>query len=149
VGLIALRFAEIWGDVRYSLRWLRRKPGFGAAAILTMAIGIGANTAVFSIIENVLFFSLPYPHSDRIVSGGTQHNLELKGSILVSDRYDDISMAHAAGCTGILVLSGYGRGEHEWNRHKWPRQPDAVVENLKEAVDLILPKRRRLAKAKR
>lgn len=66
-----------------------------------------------------------------------EHKLDLKRSVLVSDRYDDISMAHAVGCRGILVLSGYGRGEYEWNRHGWPRQPDDVVENLKEAVDLI------------
>ena len=66
-----------------------------------------------------------------------EHNLELKGSVLVSDRYDDIAMAHASGCVGILVMSGYGRGEYEWNRHNWPRQPDSVVENLMAAVDLI------------
>lgn len=66
-----------------------------------------------------------------------EHGLELKGSALVSDRYDDIAMAQAAGCTGILVLSGYGRGEYEWNRRKWTREPDTVVEDLKEAVDLI------------
>lgn len=66
-----------------------------------------------------------------------EHNLALQGSALVSDRYDDVSMAHAVGCRGILVLSGYGRGEYQWKRHGWPRQPDSVVENLVEAVDLI------------
>jgi D-glycero-D-manno-heptose 1,7-bisphosphate phosphatase len=89
------------------------------------------------------------PLPGMLERAAAEHNLELKSSVLVSDRYDDISMSHAAGCTGILVLSGYGRGEHEWNRHKWPRQPDAVVENLKEAVDLILPKRKRATKTKR
>lgn len=67
-----------------------------------------------------------------------EHGLELKGSVLVSDRYDDVKMAQTAGCTGILVLSGYGRGEYQWNRDKWPRQPDVVVEDLRAAVDLIL-----------
>ncbi len=77
----------------------------------------------------------PLPGMVKKAAG--EHNLDLKRSVLVSDRYDDISMAHAVGCRGILVLSGYGRGEYEWNRHKWPRQPDHVVENLEEAVDLI------------
>ncbi len=77
------------------------------------------------------------PLPGMLERAAAEHNLEIKGSVLVSDRYDDIAMAHAAGCTGILVLSGYGRGEHQWNRHRWPRQPDSVVENLKEAVDLI------------
>lgn len=89
------------------------------------------------------------PLPGMLKRAAAEHNLVLKGSVLVSDRYDDIAMAHAAGCAGILVLSGYGRGEHQWNRHKWPRQPDAVVENLKEAVDLICPKPKRVAKPKR
>ena len=66
-----------------------------------------------------------------------EHALDLASSVLVSDRYDDISMAQSVGCKGILVLSGYGRGEYEWHRHDWPRQPDHVVENLTAAVDLV------------
>ncbi len=77
------------------------------------------------------------PLPGMVKRAATEHNLDLEHSVLVSDRYDDISMAHAVGCRGILVLSGYGRGEYEWNRDKWPRQPDHVVENLEEAVDLI------------
>lgn len=77
------------------------------------------------------------PLPGMLERAAAEHNLDLKDSTLVSDRYDDIAMAQAAGCTGVLVLSGYGRGEYEWNRRKWPRDPDAVVEELKEAVDLI------------
>ena len=47
-------------------------------------------------------------------------------------------MAHATGGRGVLVLSGYGRGEYEHHRKEWPRQPDQVVENLSQAVDFIL-----------
>jgi putative ABC transport system permease protein len=64
-------FAYIWRDIRYALQWLRRNPSFGVAAILTMAVGIGANTCVFSIVESNLFFSLSYPQPDRIVSAGS------------------------------------------------------------------------------
>lgn len=67
-----------------------------------------------------------------------EHGLELAGSTLVSDRYDDILMAHDVGSRGILVLSGYGRGEYEWNRSRWPRMPDHVVEDLAAAVNIVL-----------
>jgi D-glycero-D-manno-heptose 1,7-bisphosphate phosphatase len=71
-----------------------------------------------------------------------EHNLEISGSVLVSDRYNDIQMGHETGCRTILVLTGYGRGDYEWNRAKWPRQPDHVVENLADAVEIILKEMR-------
>jgi predicted permease len=55
-------------DVRYGLRLFLRQPGFTAAAVLTFALGIGANTAVFTIVDAVLLKPLPYPDSGRVVS---------------------------------------------------------------------------------
>ena len=55
-----------WRDVRHALRMLGRTPAFSLIAILTFAVGIGANTAVFSVVNGVLLRSLPYPDSDRI-----------------------------------------------------------------------------------
>lgn len=58
----------LWQDLRYGLRTLRRNPGFTLAAVLTLALGIGATTAIFSALNPILFEPLPYPHAERIVS---------------------------------------------------------------------------------
>jgi putative ABC transport system permease protein len=58
-------------DLRYAFRTLAKAPGFAAVAILTLAIGIGANTAIFSAIDTVLLKPLPFPASERLVQINT------------------------------------------------------------------------------
>jgi hypothetical protein len=55
-------------DLRYGIRTLLKKPGFAAIAILMLAIGIGANTAIFSVVNGVLLRPLPYRDSERVIT---------------------------------------------------------------------------------
>jgi predicted permease len=63
-------------DARYALRGFRRNPAFTITVIATLALGIGATTAVFSVVDRILFRSLPYAHDDRLVSFGLVQSLE-------------------------------------------------------------------------
>ncbi|MDQ1453688.1 MAG: hypothetical protein QOK38_3554 [Acidobacteriaceae bacterium] len=62
------RLESIWADVRFALHQLRKSPGFATTAILTLALGVGATTAIFSVVKAVLLAPLPYKDAGRIVA---------------------------------------------------------------------------------
>src|SRR5499433_2417560 len=72
---------SFWQDVRYGLRVFWKNPGFSAVAVLTTALGIGANSALFSVINGVLLNPLPFPNANRIVSMFQEKPNFPKGSI--------------------------------------------------------------------
>jgi putative ABC transport system permease protein len=81
-------FDALLQDLRFALRTLAKQPGFAVVAILTLALGIGATTAVFSVVDRILFRSLPYPSDDRLVSFGVMAPFDSREFMLGPDYLD-------------------------------------------------------------
>ena len=101
-------------DVRYALRWLGRNPIFTTAVITTLALGIGATTAVFSVVDSLLLRPLPYPNSEQIVRIWNTFSPRGMNEIPLSEpeflEYQQSkSLAHVAGFSlGTVTLTGTG-----------------------------------------
>ncbi len=105
---IGLRFFdELGGDIRYGLRALRRNPGFAAVAVLSLALGIGATTAMFSLIYAVLLHPFPYVGADRIMNPlaiSEQHPDVFQWFTLSKAQCDDLRLA--APVDSVLGFTG-------------------------------------------
>jgi predicted permease len=112
-----IHFIEILiQDVRYGLRQLRRSPGFAIIAVLTLALGIGANTAIFSVVNGVLLNPLPYSEPDRLVTVDARKPDFPRGSISYPNFLDWHRMNQSFSFFAVSRLSGYqitGAGEPE------------------------------------
>jgi putative ABC transport system permease protein len=109
---------KLWQDFRYGLRMLAKSPAFTAAAVIALALGIGANAAIFSVVNATLLKSLPYPHPDRIMAVWSTFNKgEIEGSSPPDYRQwraENHSFSEmGAFWYGDANLSGSG-GEPEW-----------------------------------
>lgn len=78
------------------------------------------------------------PKIGMIRQAAAELPIDLSHSYVIGDRIKDIYFGHNAGLKSILVLTGYGRGEYEFQRHTWKESPEFVAENLPEAVAWIL-----------
>ncbi|HUK19022.1 MAG TPA: hypothetical protein VLW65_21525, partial [Bryobacteraceae bacterium] len=77
---------SFFSEIRFAARGMRRNPAFASTAILILTVGMGATTAIFSVVDRLLFRGLPYADAERLVALGIRHPL-LDGEFLVANDY--------------------------------------------------------------
>ena len=137
-------------DLRYSLRQLLKHPGFTFVAILTLALGIGANTAIFSIVNAVLLRPLPYPQPDRLVLIRERTNIFDSGSVSLPNYLDwraaqrgfiDLALmrrddANLSGIGGDIEAERVGCGRVTYNFLSLLGVPPELGRDFRESDDV-------------
>jgi predicted permease len=130
--LIREQTHEVWGwarwerwsqDLRYAVRQLRRSPGFTTIAILVMALGIGANVALFTVVRSVLLNPLPFPAPNQLIALYGDSGAG-KGAVAAGDFYDWQSGSHSFEQMAIWRWTGYNMSG---NRSELPEFLQAVT----------------------
>ena len=107
--------STLFQDLRYGLRMLAKSPGFTAVAVLTLTLGIGANTAIFSVIYGALLSPLPYPNADQLVmvwSKANGHNNAVSAADYLEWKRENSAFQNLiAWSEGTFSLSVSGRPE--------------------------------------
>ncbi|MDT5262005.1 MAG: putative transport system permease protein, partial [Acidobacteriota bacterium] len=106
-----------WQDLRYGVRTILKSPGFAFVAVVALALGIGANTAIFSVVNSVLLRALPYAGAERIVSlytgtdPSTPANVPLSFPDLIDYRDQSQTLEYLAGYQGVGTVMSAGAGD--------------------------------------
>src|SRR5215471_9066712 len=114
---------DLWQDLRFGARSLRRNPGFTAIALVTLALGIGANTAIFSVINAVLIRPLNYPNPDRLmfVDGISLQGGEGRTPLCAADFLDWKAQNHA-----FENIAGFSTNRFNYSGGETPQEIDGA-----------------------
>jgi len=137
-------------DLKFALRQLRKSPGFTAIAIITLALGIGANTAIFSVINAVLLRPLPYPQPERLVLIRERTNIFDSGSVSLSNYLDwrasqrgftDLALfrrddANLSGASGDVEAERVGLARVTYNFLSVLGMPSELGRDFRESDDV-------------
>lgn len=125
---------EFVQDVRYAFRTLRRSPGFTAVAVLTLALGIGANTAIFSVVNAAILQPLGYPQPQQLMFLTTRSSDQEQGSLSPAEYWEltEINQSFSA-------VGAFATGEVNLSAHDRPRRATRASVNAELLEALAVP----------
>jgi hypothetical protein len=115
---------NVWNDLRFALRMMARSPGFTAILVITLALGIGATTTIFSVVNSVVIKPLPYKDPDQLVRVYTEFlgRMQLKKFWVSPPEYNDLRTQ----CQSCEYVTAVGRGTASLSGGDRPVRIDAA-----------------------